>query len=95
LGALINAAWLWWGLRRQGAYQPLAGWALFVLQVGLACALLCLWLIWVEQHWDWLALRASPWMRIGLMGVTLGVSAGLYFGSLWAMGLKLRALLRR
>jgi putative peptidoglycan lipid II flippase len=25
LGALVNAAWLWLGLRKQGRYQPLAG----------------------------------------------------------------------
>ena len=95
LGAMVNAAWLGLGLRRKGAYCPREGWARFVVQVLLACALLCLWLIWVAQHWDWTALRASPWMRMGLMGVTLVVSAGLYFGSLALAGVKLRALLRR
>ena len=95
LGAMVNAAWLWWGLRRNGAYRPREGWARFVVQVLLACALLCLWLIWVAQQWDWTGMRASPWMRVGLLAVTLAVSASLYFGSLMAAGVKLKALLRR
>jgi putative peptidoglycan lipid II flippase len=95
LGAMVNATWLLLGLHRSGAYRPREAWPRFVWQVLLACALLCLWLVWVEQHWDWTALRASPWMRIGLMAVTLLTSAALYFGSLALAGVKLRALLRR
>ena len=95
LGALVNAAWLWRGLRRTGAYQPLPGWGRLVWQVALAAGLLALWLLWAARAWDWVALRETPWMRIGLMGGILAASAVLYFGSLALAGVKLRALWRR
>ena len=95
LGALVNAAWLLWGLRRQGGYVPESGWWRFMVQVVAACAVLCAWLWWAAQAWDWAALHDQVLWRIVLM---LGVLAGstlLYFGSLALTGLKLRALLRR
>jgi putative peptidoglycan lipid II flippase len=95
LGALVNAAWLLWGLRRQGGYVPEAGWTRFVVQVLAACAVLGAWLGWAANQWDWAALHEQPWLRIGLMVGVLAVSAVLYFGALALAGLKLRALLRR
>lgn len=95
LGALLNAAWLWWGLRRSGAYQLSPGWLLFVAQVALACAVLGGWLWWAAQHWDWTAMHATPLWRVACMALVLCVSAGLYFAALAGMGLNLRALLRR
>ena len=95
LGALVNAGWLLWGLRKQGAYQPIEGWWTFIAQVLAACLVLGAWLWGAAQYWDWTALQASPWLRIGLMaGVLLG-SAVLYFVTLTLAGLKLRILLRR
>ena len=95
LGALCNAAWLLLGLRRSGGYRPREGWGRFVWQVLLGCALLTLWLVWANRHWDWTALRATPWLRVGVLSGVLAVSAALYFGSLTVAGLQLRALLRR
>ena len=95
LGALVNAAWLLWGLRRQGGYAPEAGWGRFIAQVLAACAVLGAWLWWAAHQWDWAALHAQPWLRIGLMVGVLAVSAVLYFGALALAGLQLRALLRR
>ncbi len=95
LGALVNAAWLLWGLRKQGAYQPSVGWWLFTGQVFAACLVLGIWLVWAAQFWDWTELHASPWIRIGLMAGVLTVSAVLYFASLTLMGLNLRKLLRK
>jgi putative peptidoglycan lipid II flippase len=41
------------------------------------------------------SLRQDPWLRIGWMiGIILG-SALLYFGVLWATGLRLKAFLKR
>jgi putative peptidoglycan lipid II flippase len=95
LGALVNAAWLLWGLVKNGTYVMSAGWLRFVLQVLAACAVLGAWLWWSAQYWNWTALHAAPLLRVGLMTVVLAVSALLYFGVLALTGLKLRALLRR
>ncbi len=95
LGALVNAAWLLWGLRKNGTYVMRSGWVKFVWQVLVACAVLGAWLFWAAQHWDWTALRTTPLLRVGLMAGVLVVSAGLYFATLGLTGLKLRALLRR
>jgi putative peptidoglycan lipid II flippase len=95
LGALVNAAWLLWGLRRNGTYVMNAGWLRFVLQVFVSCAVLGGWLWWAAQYWDWTALHAEPLLRVGLMTCVLAVSAVLYFATLTVMGVKLRTLLRR
>jgi putative peptidoglycan lipid II flippase len=95
LGALINAGWLLWGLRRVGAYTPLAGWGRFIVQVLAACAVLVGWLMWAARQWDWVGLHSAPLLRVGLMLLVLVISAVVYFASLWLMGLKLRELLRQ
>jgi putative peptidoglycan lipid II flippase len=95
LGALVNAVWLLWGLRRSGAYVSRPGWLRFVLQVWVACVVLGVWLWWSAHYWDWTALHAAPLLRVGLMVGVLCVSALLYFTTLILMGVKLRALLRR
>jgi putative peptidoglycan lipid II flippase len=95
LGALVNAVWLLWGLRKNGTYVMSAGWLRFVLQVLSACVVLGAWLYGSSQYWDWTALQATPLLRVGLMTGVLAVSALLYFATLRLTGLKLRALLRR
>ena len=95
VAALVNAAWLWWGLRRQGRYQPAAGWGRFVLQVAAGCVVLALWLRWSSLAWDWTGLQSQPWTRVGWMGLVLAVSAVLYFGTLRLSGLPLRSLWRQ
>jgi putative peptidoglycan lipid II flippase len=95
LGALINAGWLFVGLRRAGAYTPAPGWGLFGLRVLFACALLGGLLGWGAHAIDWVGLRAQPWVRIGWVAALLGGSAVLYFAALAASGLKLRQFVRR
>lgn len=95
LAALINAAWLLIGLLRRGAYRPQPGWGRLAMQVVAASALLAIWLTWGGQHFDWIALKAHGWRRVGLLAMMLAVSAVLYFGALWAAGLQMRQWLRR
>jgi putative peptidoglycan lipid II flippase len=95
LGALVNAVWLLWGLRRSGTYVTRPGWWRFVLQVLVACVVLGAWLWWSAHYWDWTALHATPLLRVGLMVGVLCASALLYFTTLTLTGVKLRALLRR
>jgi len=94
LGACLNAAWLWWGLRRRGAYQPQPGWGVFLLQVLAASAVLAVFLLWAGGRSDWVhAVQVGP--RIfNLAWVVLG-AAGLYFGVLWLAGVQLRQFVRK
>ncbi len=95
LGAVLNASWLLVGLRRRGAYQPQPGWWRFVLQVLLACAVLALWLWWLQAHVPWTAPDLSRWQRAGWVLLGVLVSAAVYFGILLASGLKLRQFVRK
>ncbi|MDD0840499.1 murein biosynthesis integral membrane protein MurJ [Curvibacter sp. HBC61] len=95
LGALINATWLLIGLVRRGSYRPLPGWSLFLLQVVAGSAMLAIFLMWAANEFAWVALREQPWHRVGLLAALLLGSVLIYFGALWAAGVKLRQLLRR
>ena len=95
LGALINALWLLGGLLRRGSYLPQPGWGKFALQVIAASALLAVLLLWGAEHFDWVGMRGQTLKRAGLLGALVLAAAALYFGALWAAGLRLRQLLRR
>jgi putative peptidoglycan lipid II flippase len=95
LGAMVNALWLLMGLLRRGSYQPQPGWGRFALQVLLATALVTAWLWFAAHELPWVALRQSPWQRIGWMVLVLASTALLYFGSLWLSGLRLKVFLKR
>lgn len=95
LGALLNAGWLLAGLMRRGSFQPLAGWGRFLLQVVAAAAVLVVFLLWAAGLVDWVALKATAWLRIGWLTLLIGGAAVVYFGALWAAGLNLRHFLRR
>ena len=93
LGALLNAGWLWFGLRRVGAYRPAAGWVAYALRLGLAATAMgaLQWLL--ASRLDWLSMAKLP--RVGVMALALAGSALLYFGLLLLLRVDLRALLRR
>ena len=95
IGALVNALWLLIGLLRRGRYRPQPGWWRFALQVILSTAVLTCLLWWAAQHLPWVQLRNQPWLRIGQMLAVLAVSATLYFGTLWMLGVRLKSFLKR
>jgi putative peptidoglycan lipid II flippase len=95
IGAMINALWLLWGLLKRGSYKPEPGWIGFALRVGVACSLLLVFLLWANSAVDWTQLRAESFKRIGLLASAVIASAALYFIALWALGLKIRQLLKR
>jgi putative peptidoglycan lipid II flippase len=95
LGALLNALWLLIGLRRNRSFVAKAGWVMLLLRVLLASAAMGAVLFYAAGHWDWTALRATPWLRIGLMAGILGGCAVVYFATLRGLGMDIRALLRR
>lgn len=90
MGACVNAAFLYTGLRQRGIYQPLPGWPLFFLKVVLACALMggAAWL--GAQQIDWIGLQQHALLRAGALALVIGVAVVVYFGSLLAMGFRLR-----
>jgi putative peptidoglycan lipid II flippase len=95
LGALVNAAWLYHGLRRGDVYRPQPGWAGFLARVALGCAVMGAGLAAAVHGLDWIGLRAQPWTRIAAMAGCLAGAAVLYFGALRLAGLNLRQFVRR
>jgi putative peptidoglycan lipid II flippase len=95
LAALLNAGFLFIGLKRRGVYTPSPGWAAFALRVVVASALLAAALFWAAGAIDWVGLRARPAERAGWMAAVLaGVAAG-YFAVLLASGLRPAQFVRR
>jgi putative peptidoglycan lipid II flippase len=94
LGACLNAALLYRGLRRRGIYVPLPGWPAFLFKVLLAiCAMATV---------LWLAMGTSAeWLAGGVLERALRlawvVSAGAatYFVVLWALGFRVRDFVKR
>jgi putative peptidoglycan lipid II flippase len=94
LGALVNASWLLWGLKKLGSYRPEPGWVGYALRVGLGCIAMGLLQWQLATRLDWIALGAHELQRALAMAASLGASAVVYFAVLTLAGLKLRALAR-
>jgi putative peptidoglycan lipid II flippase len=94
LGACLNAALLYRGLRRRGIYVPQAGWAEFLLKVAIAVYAMAavLWLTWGESA-DWLASAALQ--RALRLAWVVAVGAATYFAVLWMLGFRLRDFSKR
>jgi putative peptidoglycan lipid II flippase len=93
LGALVNAVWLFVGLRRLGVYTPAPGWRGFSARVLGACAALGGLLWWAARHIDWL--HTTGVARAGLLAAVLAGAALLYFTVLLAVGLRPRQFMHR
>lgn len=94
LGACLNAALLFRGLRRRGAYVPEPGWAVFLFKVAAAVGLMALVLYFAmgDAAW-WLEARALRKLPALLGLVVLG--AATYGGCLLLFGFRLRHFARR
>ena len=89
LGATLNALFLYAGLRRKGIYEPRAGWMGFSIRIAGALFLLAGVGLWVTARFDWVALQATPLIRVGALLGVMVVCAGSYFGALALMGFRL------
>lgn len=94
LGAMVNAAWLLFGLRQRGLYRPEPGWGAFAARVLLATAALTAALAWAAAGIDWIGLASHWGQRIGLLSAVLLGAALLYFGLLILLGLRPRQFMR-
>ena len=94
LGACLNAALLYRGLRRAGAYRPVAGWPAFLLKVAAAVGFMAVVLFTTmgEPAW-WLAAGWEKKIPATLGLVILGVAT--YGGCLYAFGFRARDFSRR
>jgi putative peptidoglycan lipid II flippase len=95
LGAVVNAVWLFVGLRRGGWYRPEPGWGRFAVAVGMATLLLggLLWL--AGTRIDWAGLAGREGLRMAWLAACLGAAALLYFAVLAVAGLRPRDFSRR
>src|SRR5205823_8726655 len=79
LGACLNAALLYRGLRRAGIYTPQAGWAIFVLKVVAAVAFMAVVLFTTMGEASWWF--AAPWQKklpalLGLVALGAATNGG-------------------
>ncbi len=95
IGALLNAALLFWGLRRSAHIKMHPGWLKFGAQ--LVCGLVAMgaWLGWAVMQFNWLALQATPWLRVFYLLGVCAVGAALYFAALGVCGVKLKTFARK
>ena len=92
LGALVNATWLLFGLKKLGSYRPEAGWFSFSLRVGVGCLAMGLLQWQLASRLDWIALGQHEVQRALIMAASLAASAAVYFGALALVGMRPRAM---
>ena len=93
MGACLNAALLWIGLRRLGAL-PNAAWAKYLGQLFLALIPFAAVLYYAAISHNWIALQESPWIRVGLLAGWLAISGLIYFVTLRLVGIRWQKFLR-
>ncbi len=94
LGACLNAGLLYRTLRRRAIYTPEAGWAVFLLKVGIAvyAMVTVLWLT-IGTPTEWLI--AGVAQRAGRLAWVVAAGAASYFVALWLLGFRVRDFARR
>jgi putative peptidoglycan lipid II flippase len=93
LGAVVNAGALLFLLWKRGSYRPEPGWALYLLRLAAASALMGAGLWWLGGRLEWAHMRDL--VRVGWMAAALAGAGLVYFGALAASGLDLRRFARR
>ncbi|HEU4851522.1 MAG TPA: murein biosynthesis integral membrane protein MurJ [Telluria sp.] len=95
LGACVNAAFLYAGLRKLKVFTLQPGWLKFFLKIVVALAVMGA-LAWAGAHYvDWIALRKAPLIRAGALLGTITLCAGAYFSVLLLLGFRLGDFKRR
>jgi len=89
LSAAMNAGLLWLGLRREGVFQAQPGWWRFLLRLLAASAVMVgVILLLNKDVAQWLA---WGWpQRTSYLGLVVLAAALAYFGTLYALGMRLR-----
>lgn len=90
LGACINAAFLYWGLRQRAIFQPRPGWGIFFVRLAVALLIMAATAMIANRELDWIALRSQPFLRIAALAGVIGLCGAVYFGALLIMGFRFR-----
>ena len=90
LGACINAAMLYRGLRRHGIYVPEKGWLFFLLKLALALVLMAAVALSLSAQVDWIGLKSQEWMRVASLGGIIAACVMTYFSVLFLLGFRVR-----
>ena len=93
LGACLNATLLWVGLSKRGAL-PSASWLQYLSQLFFALIPFAGVLYYAAHFHNWIALQSTPWWRISLLALWLGVAAVVYFAALGLVGIRWQKFLR-
>lgn len=95
VGACLNAALLYSGLRKRRIYQPEPGWGGFFLKLVIAVAVMGAVAWFGQAQFDWIDMRAHPLMRAGALLAIITASGISYFGVLGVLGFRPRDFKRR
>ena len=87
VGATFNAAWLWWLMRRCGAWQAGPDWGAFLLKVIVALYMMG-GVIWygMGSEQSWFAIPTGA--RILKLALVILGAMATYFATLWALGFR-------
>lgn len=88
VAACVNATFLYTGLRKRDIYRPLPGWGKFLAKLVIAVAVMGAVAWFGSQQFDWLAMRATPFLRAGALFLVIGVCGAVYFGALLGLGFR-------
>jgi len=94
LGSCLNAALLYRGLRRRGAYVPSPQWRSFSLRLAIAlAAMAAILLLGVGDRRHWLEMGITA--RIGHLTALIAAGGGGYLATLWLLGFRAADFTRR
>lgn len=87
MAAVLNAALLYRGLRKDGVIDHGPGWGILLLRVVIANAAMIAVLLALHRSANWW-IAAQLTDRVGWLCVSVGAGAGIYFTSLVVLGLR-------
>jgi putative peptidoglycan lipid II flippase len=91
IGAWYNSTMLYRGLRRQGVLHHASGWRRMLWQVAAGNLLMVAFLWWVAgdtQRW----IEMGAWSRAQWMTLLVVGGAGIYFGTMYLLGMRVHEL---
>jgi putative peptidoglycan lipid II flippase len=93
LGAILNAWWLYRGLRKRSLYVPQPRWSRYAWQL-LAATLFAAVLVVVAKPVDAWWVSATEWPRIVMLSLLFALGCVAYLGTLYCFGFRLRDVKR-